>query len=208
MSCIYCQKEFERKPSMIKENNLCSVECRSKWNSDKSNQIDLNCSVCKKSYKVVNSRKEVSKTCSKECHYKYIKDISLNGHMNEILIKNGIKSRLNMPKSDTLPERLTEDYLINNSIKYKKQHSMYNKFLVDFYLYELDIVLEVFGDYWHGNPLKFNEEKGNLEDWQIKQRIKDSNRKKYLEKVGHKFVSIWECEIHENIEKIKTLILK
>ena len=83
---------------------------------------------------------------------------------------------------------------------------MYGKFVVDFYLTELDIVLEVYGDYWHANPEIYSVEKGNLQDFQIGKVDKDKARKKFIENKGHRFIFMWENEIHKDITKLKTLI--
>lgn len=50
--------------------------------------------------------------------------------------------------------KIVKNILDNLKINYESEKGILNKF-VDFYLPEYNIAIEYFGDYWHGNPKKF-----------------------------------------------------
>lgn len=210
VNCDYCKSKFSKINSKISNNNFCTKKCSTKWFSENTNiQVTLKCFSCEKDFKVGNNRKDTAKTCSIKCHYEYIKHISTEGHMKDILIENGLKSVESMKMSETLPEKIVRNYLIDNNIPFESQKRMYDKFIVDFYLYESNIVLEVYGDYWHANPIKYGEEENKIKmnKHQIKQIGKDKARKNYLEKCGHKFVIAWENDIYKDINNTMKQII-
>lgn len=95
-------------------------------------------------------------------------------------------SQLNK-KGHTVPEEKVAKALDELGIPYRRNASLYDKFFVDFLLDDGKII-EVFGDYWHGNESVFK----NLNEQQLRQRKKDKSRLAYLEKCGHRCVVIWE----------------
>ncbi len=102
----------------------------------------------------------------------------------ERLRNNGITTALKGPKSDTLPERLVENYLLFNDILYVKQFR-YKLGVVDFWLPEDNIILEVDGDYWHSRP-------------EVKRR--DYLQTKYFKSQGYEVFRLKELDIKNNIE--------
>jgi G:T-mismatch repair DNA endonuclease (very short patch repair protein) len=96
----------------------------------------------------------------------------------------------------TKPER--EMALILEKMKRPFIHNclLYNKFFVDFLVG--NTVIEVFGDYWHGNPLFFPAPSKT----QITQHKKDKSRIAYLAKCGHNVVVFWENEIKKSPEVV------
>jgi len=75
----------------------------------------------------------------------------------------------------------------------------------DFGIKEHKILLEVQGDYWHGNPEIYAENK--LNKTQIEKKRKDKIKKEFALKHGFKLFYIWEKEINNSdfrvLEKIK-----
>ncbi|MFA6135968.1 MAG: DUF559 domain-containing protein [Candidatus Paceibacterota bacterium] len=80
-------------------------------------------------------------------------------------------------------EKTVYDYLDRNNIFYKKQVPLFNKFVVDVLFPKNNVVLEIFGRYWHTMPKIVN---------------KDISKKKYLEKCGYRVEEIWDYEIKNN----------
>lgn len=106
---------------------------------------------------------------------------------------------MNSKYKETKPEKMVREYLEKNKIQFESQKLMYDKFLVDFYLPSHDAIIEVLGDYWHANPIKYgNEEDGliPLTPKQERQRSKDKARFAYLKTVGHNIVGVWENDIY------------
>ena len=64
-------------------------------------------------------------------------------------------------------------------------------------------MIEVFGDYFHANPIKYGD---GIDRLQKKNILNDKRKLKYLEKCGYKTVVIWENDINGDIDKIKEYI--
>lgn len=98
-------------------------------------------------------------------------------------------------------ETKVSEALNNLSISYTTQYLLKGK-LFDFRLTNTNILIEVNGDYWHCNPIKYNKNEtvkfpgGNrkvIDVWE-----KDNNKKIRAEKEGFRVVYIWEDEIKNN----------
>jgi very-short-patch-repair endonuclease len=79
----------------------------------------------------------------------------------------------------------------------------------DFGSREHRILLEVNGDYWHGNPKLYK--KSDLNNIQINNKKKDKEKKKFAQKHNMKLYYIWEQDVKNNnftvLEDIKNEIL-
>jgi G:T-mismatch repair DNA endonuclease (very short patch repair protein) len=100
---------------------------------------------------------------------------------------------------DTLPEKITENLLLELKINYKKKINIgyYN---CDYVIN--NIVVEVQGDYWHGNPKIYN----NFDNIQQKNIKRDDRKFKYLSLNGYKILYLWEYDLKNNIEHCKYLL--
>jgi very-short-patch-repair endonuclease len=85
-----------------------------------------------------------------------------------------------------------------------KQHQVKN-WVFDFYLPEINLVIECQGDYWHANPNIFDH--NNLSEMQMKNIERDERKRKYLAENNINHLFFWENEIIKNIELVKEIIL-
>lgn len=101
---------------------------------------------------------------------------------------------------DTIPEKITETLLIELNAKYVKKQNIgyYN---CDFLINNI-IVIEVQGDYWHGNPNRYN----TFDKIQEKNIMRDNRKFKYLSSNGYDVLYLWEYDLKNNIEYCKNLI--
>ena len=82
-------------------------------------------------------------------------------------------------------------------------------FSVDFYIPSISLIVEFFGDYWHGNPKIYKHGDtilGNkkVEDiWEY-----DRHRIEKLKKVADHVMIVWELDILESIELITNKIIE
>jgi len=68
-----------------------------------------------------------------------------------------------------------------------------------------NIVLFIDGDFWHGNPRRFNW----LSQKQVAQKIKDERQNIFLKSKGYEVIRLWEYDLKDlSDEKIKILILE
>lgn len=79
-------------------------------------------------------------------------------------------------------------------------------FIYDFCIPEHKILIEVDGDYYHGNPDKYDKEDLN----HLQKKIKRNDIEKNIMASGHnyKLLRFWECDINEDIDKVKAIIME
>ena len=64
------------------------------------------------------------------------------------------------------------------------------------------------GDYWHGNPLKYNENASSMNQIQQKTILKDKQKRGYIKNYyGYPILNLWENDINKYPDKCKSLIL-
>lgn len=103
--------------------------------------------------------------------------------------KMGVLSANKRPKK-TKPEKITEQKLKELGIKFKYNFILHGKAQYDFLIND-NIILEVHGDYWHGNP-EFYEV---LNDRQKYKQSRDLEKKKFANENGYVYYYIWENDI-------------
>lgn len=94
--------------------------------------------------------------------------------------------------------------LIENNIKFETQYEViYDDTykLYDFYLIEYNLLIEADGDYWHGNPIKFNKE--SLNEVQINNIENDNLKNEIAKKNGYNLIRFWETDIKKKNFKFK-----
>jgi len=85
-----------------------------------------------------------------------------------------------------------------------------------YYSYDIivgsDKLIEVYGDYWHGNPKLYTEDniilKGSSREMTVKEKRKfDSKKTRFAKSNGFKIMIVWENDIKNNYEKTVKKIL-
>ena len=115
--------------------------------------------------------------------------------------QRAINALKNKKYKKTIPEKLTEDQLVKMNIPHT-----YNKIIqkvgqFDFTISD-NILLEVHGDYWHGNPLIYGEGKRPLNERQLYKQRRDKEKKTLAERIGHRVFYIWETDIKNENWKV------
>ncbi len=205
VNCVICNEEFEVVESKYKnqQNFLCSRDCykihRSiNYNGDKlynyqPNHIQCDNDGCENLVKVsewyLNNKKH--HFCSQLCYWEF-----RSHHYKEFYYV----PQLFEERKETLPEQLVRNELDKHNIKYIQEFNI-DKYYVDFYIPENNIIIEVYGDYWHANPKIYGNDKGKrkLHKNQIGKWEQDKEREDYLKSKGYKVYVIWECDVYENV---------
>ena len=108
---------------------------------------------------------------------------------------------------ETKIEKIVENILINNKIDFIKQYKIYYnekeyKYKIfDFFISKNNILIEVDGDYWHGNPVFFKNP-NKTQKMAIKN---DIFKNKLAVKKEYKLLRYWENEIYLNDFAIKLI---
>jgi G:T-mismatch repair DNA endonuclease (very short patch repair protein) len=80
-------------------------------------------------------------------------------------------------------------------------------YIPDFTLLHKNVIIEVFGDFWHANPLIYDSEeivystKTASEIWK-----RDATKKDTLEKSGYRVYTLWQDDIINNSTKLEDII--
>jgi very-short-patch-repair endonuclease len=107
--------------------------------------------------------------------------------------KNGIETKV-------------EKILQSLAIPYEPQ-VVIDKYTVDF-LVDKKYIVECYGDYWHCNPHQYTSSYFNRGKKKTAEEIwnRDMERKSQFEKMGYKFLCLWENEINNNPKIIRSKI--
>jgi len=217
VQCDFCGKYIEKNTCHVKraERHFCGPECSGHWMSENLigenhptyNQIEAICEQCGKAFKRKPSQieKHNQSFCSKECHFQYQRTHPISPEQSELLRQTAFKTMKTYPRETTI-EKAIRGWLETNDIAHIPQCIIKDKFCVDFFLPEYNVVIEALGDYWHGNDRVYGDNKTPLNDMQKKNMKMDKARFAYLRKCGYSVYGFWECDIHKNLDKLMNSI--
>jgi len=136
------------------------------------------------------------------------------------ICSSGAKAALKVVQSPSTEKKI-EEILLNNDFNFTTQFVVHNKkgedydkrkaFIYDFLLPETKTIIEVHGDFFHGNPCYYKpEDLVPLPGGQIAAKeiwAKDRKKIDYAKELGYNVVVVWEKDINNNISKCKEQIL-
>jgi very-short-patch-repair endonuclease len=112
------------------------------------------------------------------------------------------------PYSNTKPEKKFKKILKELNIDFQPQFELYydetRYKIYDFLLIGKKILVEIDGDYWHGNPEKFEI----LDEQQKYVKINDKFKNELAEKNGYEIYRFWESDLKKNKNEIIKIIKK
>ncbi len=100
-----------------------------------------------------------------------------------------------MSKKQTKPEREFEKLCKKLKLNFEKQKIVGGK-IFDFYLNDINMLIEVHGNYWHGKDLEME----NMNEIQRKSTKNDWNKEVIAIGLGYKFEIFWESDLLKNNE--------
>ena len=135
-----------------------------------------------------NGRSENSIKANREKMYKMLTEgaFSLSSKIEKEFIEKCIKP---------LDEKFTTQHYIKDLHHY-----------CDVYIPEKNVVIEFQGDYWHGNPKKY--EKEELSEFQLEKVKKDEALREYCKNNGIRLVEIWESDYNRSIDNVKKTLIE
>lgn len=195
--CEICNLSFETTRRTAK---FCSTSCYSK--KRKETNVLCICNNCKKDFWVSKYRYNLGlvKYCTIKCRN------TSDDWINSNRIKN--INQLHKVGLNKL-ELMGRDLLNNLNIKFTEQTLICDKFVVDVFIPEKNVVIQWDGDYWHGHPSTLKNGKPN--ELQRKNIEKDKRVNKQLIENGFKVLRIWQKDLVNNpnyvIEKVKETLI-
>ena len=88
-----------------------------------------------------------------------------------------------------------------------EQQVVIDRYTVDF-LVDKKYIVECYGDFWHCNPHQYTSSYFNKGKKKTAEEIweRDTQRKEHFEKLGYKFLCLWESDIHNNPKVVRSKI--
>ncbi len=217
-----------------KLNFYCDFECRNKGfkifgshANERNSQYNsewTKCSMCGKKILLPKYKREQKNRfgdnhtfCSQKCYWNfrskyYVKDKNMNYGIKfdeerlEEMRKQTSKlhSEHLYSQTQTKIQKIIVDLLINNGINYQEEYFLGEQSL-DIYLSDYNLGIEINGDYWHTNPIKYKSD-DKLSKQQLKQFTYDL--KKYNYSLEHfPILYLWENDIKNNLKLCELLIM-
>lgn len=228
-----CQKEFEHKEkyedrkcemcgnifnvSKKSTKRFCSRECQGKWQSTQTGvvnprykKVEIKCENCGKKFheKLYKTKNGQRNFCSNECRQEwYSKVFSQNDDWREKSRKRAVKILENRQlDTNTKPQQIINDLLTSMNISYVNEKG-FTYYAVDNYLDEYNLIIEVMGDFWHCNPLKYSSM--NSYDIHKKRIPRDKAKHSYFKNnYNIEILYLWEDDIYNNLDVCKAIIDK
>lgn len=120
--------------------------------------------------------------------------------------KEKIKKMANkMSNKMTNPEMIFSNMMKEIGVDFEAQKIVGNK-IFDFYIPSKNLIVEVHGDYWHSNPLIYEEK--DLNKTQIKNLRNDIFKETLVKGMGYSMEIIWEYDLINNYQKQKNKFIK
>ena len=126
-------------------------------------------------------------------------------------IARGRKSSLTKPhiKAISILENENIEYYIE--FKIKKETGMYYSY--DILIKDTNRIIEIYGDYWHGNPVIYKPSdlilKGSSGEMVVSNKwLYDSRKISHAERNGYKVMIVWEFDINNDYENTKERIIR
>lgn len=192
---------------------FCSTECQKIWQTQQVGELNkrfnrekISCAYCGNEFFIKKYKINLDQNhfCSKECRQEWYANVwSQSDDWKEESRKRAVDILKNNAKTTlTKPQIIINDLLDSCNIKYNNEEP-FVYYSVDNYLIDYNLVIEVMGDYWHANPMKFNK----LNDLQRKNIGRDKAKRTFIDKYyGIKILYLWEKDILERPDLCMLLI--
>lgn len=215
--CHHCGKKYFVKKSQEFNSRFCSMKCKNEWqtteeNYGKSNpcykSIEANCALCGALIGIAPHKigKSNRNFCSTTCARGYYSIIENRTEKQRKIDKSiGLNAIRHVKPTLTKPH-MTIIRILNDNRIYFRIEELIKYYKLDVYLPNQNLGIEINGDYWHCNPLRFSEIKYKS---QFERISSDKSKNTYVKKkYGYNILYIWERDITRNLELCELLILK
>jgi len=203
-------------------NNLKMIPDQNKENNPRwVERTIIKCDQCGKDIELtpINTQNQENYFCSRECMGKW-RSINLSGENSPIFgradeiwtpemrlkaAENAVirLKKLNFSKKPTKPQLIINNLLNDLNINFEDEYDC-KYYLIDNYLTNYNLMIEVQGNFFHCSPVM------NLENSRKTKIIgKDKAKHTYIKKYKNiEILYLWEKDILEDLEKCKSLIMK
>ena len=211
--CNICKEMFECSKSSTQR--FCSVSCQNIWQTtnigeknSKYKRQNVKCKYCNKEFKARAYKLDNENLfCSTDCSRSWLSENLYQDENWKELHRNKALNMLKRKsfKTETKPQKIINSLLDDIGIEYRNEE-VFDFYAVDNFLLNNNLIIEIMGDFWHSNPLKYPTPKQEI---QLKRIPKDKAKHSFIyTKYNIEILYLWEKDIYEDIEKCKELIKK
>lgn len=213
--CQICGKEFEC--SKISIQRFCSNKCNSEWqktivgeNNPAFKSVKIPCTYCGKDHYVKPYKLSIQEYffCNEKCRQDWYANVySQTDEWREKKREEAIKILESgaISKTQSKPQQIVDSILEKNNISFEREKSV-KYYCIDNYLVESKLMIEVMGDYWHSNPLKFSNKINQIQYDRIP---KDKAKHTYVKnQYNVEILYLWESDIYDSPNLCEKLILE
>lgn len=186
IKCECCGKKVYKYEVHLKKHkhHFCSLKCANVF--QRKNKIEFTCKICGKEFVQSKSRRRYNFSyCSLECRNR---DPDFKKRLIEM---NIMQQSLKPNKLELKGREILENIGLKRNEDFYEQKFLFNKFLVDVYLPEFNLIIQWDGIYWHIKP---------------KRKHLDKSQDAYMKKCGLNVLRFTDKEIKDNEEKIRQAI--
>lgn len=170
----------------------------------------IECEYCGKKFyeKLYKTKTDQHHFCSNECRQTWYSEVfSQDDDWKEKSRKRAVAILENRQlDTNTKPQQIINDLLTSMNISYINEKG-FEYYAVDNYLDKYNLIIEVMGDFWHCNPLKYS----SMSDYDIhKKRIpRDKAKHTYFKNnYNVEILYLWEDDIYNNLDICEAIIHK
>lgn len=215
--CCQCGEYSEKRIYEFthSKNLFCNDKCMHNWQSiiwkgsgsSRYSSKLIKCDWCENEFTKKESAIKRSKNhfCCKECKDNFHNNVFFKSKEWAETNRNFALQKLSNGtfKTDNSLQQKINNYLDDLKVKYINEKP-FDHWSVDNYLLEYNLIIEVNGDYWHCNNIKFKKIKYKL---QLDRIQKDCIKNKSIFNNNNiKILYLWEYDINNNFELCKLLI--
>lgn len=214
--CEMCRTEFYCLKTSTQR--FCSQRCNSDWqktligtDNPKFKSVLTTCDYCHKEIYVKRYRMAQMNYhfCSTECRQAWFAEEYSQGedYKEMCRIRGAYLMSLRGDEDDKVnskPQKIVNAMLDEMSVKYERE-KQFVYYSVDNFLPDKNLIIEIQGDYWHCNPIKYTEK---ISDMQLKNIRKDKAKHTYIKNYYNiEILYLWEKDVVKNPDLCKELIL-
>jgi len=190
--CMRCNSEFQTNRNTAK---YCSEKCYQLIRIDTN--LNLICKNCNKEFSVRKSRFEKAqvKYCSLKC-----RNTSKEWIESNILKNYNQLHKIGLNKLELRGSEILKKLGIN----FIEQKLINEKYVVDVFIPESNLIIQWDGDYWHGHPKNLKNGIANkLQDTNMKKDIRINEE---LKNSGYNILRFWQDDVDNNVTYVITKI--
>ena len=212
--CEICGLEFE--VSKLSTQRFCSDQCQIQWQTTRTKELNPKfasiltpCTYCGiphyvKPYKF---NEQENFFCSIDCRQAWYAEVYSQREEWREESRQRILSQLQNGcfDTDTMPQKIVNDILDELLVEYRREKP-FEYYAVDNYLLNYGLIIEVQGDYWHANPLRYTS---SLTEAQYRRINRDKAKHSYVKRQYNiEILYLWEGDLIKRRDVCVELIKK